>query len=377
MVDRKIHAPSAYLARGLENLLIITKETESSLVHWSSCLFAKSVGCFAVPSVLLGELLVEPLFLAKAFCQGVQKEVNYSVERISKLALGICCTPLSILKADGVSYLFLQRAPTQSEIRPFGVEKVYGVKVADGIHYPHSVEDIQNLVLLAKKEQRKITIVGTGFSQGDQTAPLDKNDLVIDLRNLKDVQFVPGSNHNLVKVSAGATWEVVQQIVNKKGKSVIVKQASDVFSVGGSIAINCHGWEHAWGAIASTVESLEVIDATGTLKTISMQSSSIEDRELFRCMFGTLGYFGVIVSATLKLKDNEMYQEKGVKVPIREFDSYYKKNIQNNQKIPLLIGRLSLIDKPLSEVYFNTFEVCYDKHGMRNCFHLLHRRFHF
>lgn len=50
---------------------------------------------------------------------------------------------------------------------------------------------------------------------------------------------------------SGAIWEHIQIEANKRGKSVIVKQASDLFSVRGSIGINCHGWAHKYGAISS------------------------------------------------------------------------------------------------------------------------------
>jgi FAD/FMN-containing dehydrogenase len=363
MICLREHAPIAYAARGLEKLLIFTKETENPTLHRIACLSAKAIGLTIVPMCLLAELITEPLFLLKAKIQHSKENWDYNIERIDKLALGIFCTPLAILAADAVSYLFLERSSTPKAIRPFGVEKIYGEKIDTAVYQPTSTEEVQKIVLEAKAKQKSIAILGAGFSQGEQTIPTDKKSIALDLRNLKGFEFVPESDHHLVKVKAGTTWEELQKFVNQAGKSVIVKQASDIFSIGGSIGINCHGWEHAFGAIASTVESLEVIDAEGNLRTLSLDAPSLEDRELFRCMFGTMGYFGVIVSATLRLKDNEMYQEKGVKVPLEEFDSYYKEHIQKNDKIPLLIGRLRLDGTPLKELYLNTYESVEQDHS--------------
>jgi FAD/FMN-containing dehydrogenase len=156
-----------------------------------------------------------------------------------------------------------------------------------------------------------------------------------------------------VKVGAGATWEDVLLEVNKRGKAILVKQASDVFSVGGSIGgINCHGWQHDHGSIASTVESIDMVDDEGILRTISRD----QDPELFSCMFGTLGYFGVIVSVTLRVTENIELKEKAVLCSIEDFHNTYKDTIKTNREIPLLMGRLNINQTPLRQLYINTFE---------------------
>lgn len=51
-------------------------------------------------------------------------------------------------------------------------------------------------------------------------------------------------NLDTVNVGSGAIWDDIIQDLDKKDLSVLVKQASNPFSVGGSIAMNCHGWDH-------------------------------------------------------------------------------------------------------------------------------------
>ena len=57
--------------------------------------------------------------------------------------------------------------------------------------------------------------------------------------------------------------------------------------------------------------------------------------------FGTLGYFGIVVSATLELVDNEEYTEVTKEIPVNEFHEYYQQNIKG-QGFPLFGGRLNL-----------------------------------
>ncbi len=353
------YSPSAYLARGIENALITIKEMENIPVFVFSCIAIKAIALITVPLVFTAELLlIESCFAAKSFvkCTLGYKEApcewECSMERASKLALGILFSPLAILAADGVSYLFLERAPTNTSILPFGVENVYGKDLKENsIRYPNTREELQEIVRDARANNKKISIIGAGMSQGQQTIPEGENYVVLNLRNLRKVD---PATLNTIKVEAGAIWEEVQFEANKSGKSVIVKQASDLFSVGGSIGINCHGWEHEYGAIASTVESLEIIDANGEIKILSRE----DNFEHFQCMFGTMGYFGIIVSATLRLKDNELLQEKGVPVKIEDFKRYYEDKIAGSCRdtVPLLIGRLNVDKHPLTELYVNTFE---------------------
>jgi FAD/FMN-containing dehydrogenase len=354
--------PSNYLAKWIENTLIEAKSTDS--MPWSVvvCVGSKMLGCVVFPLLLLGELLVEPLFLAKASLKyhlgynEASSEWAHSADRIHRLGLGFICSPLAILASDAVSYLFLQRETSDKEVCPFGVEKIYGRVLDSSILLPSTAQEVQNIVRQAKQEGKTISIRGAGMSQGRQTVPATSKGLLLDLRKLKSVEFVSG-DHSLVKVGAGSTFENLQLFLNAHAKSAIVKQASDLFSVGGSIGINCHGWEHAYGAIASTVESLEVIDAKGNLRTVSRTSEKAEDRELFRCMFGTLGYFGVIVSATLKVKDNVLLQEKGEEVSLKGFKDHYREKIAaRGEDVPLFIASLNINGNPLQKVICNTFE---------------------
>src|SRR5262249_50506654 len=179
-----------------------------------------------------------------------------NVKKIEKFALGIFFSPLGLRSPDAVSVFFLKKPFSGIAVRPFGVENEFG-KGVDAIAYAKDVMELQQTIKEAIKQKKQISVIGAGMCQGTQTIPCKDKYLVINTKNLTKMEF--GKDNATVKIQSGATWEDVQIEANKRGKSVIVKQASDIFSIGGSIGINCHGWAHEYGALSSTVISLEVI----------------------------------------------------------------------------------------------------------------------
>lgn len=349
-----IKHPTALVAQEIEHLVITGKNKQNIAAKIGYGFLSRLMSVTVFPTVVMTELCLKriPDLLLSAPIFQLDKEkhpekFHKKLDKVTKFALGWACSPLGIRAADGVSGLFLKARPLDETIRPFGVEEQFGKKV-EKIYYPTTIEELKDLVKKAKQENKRISIIGAGMSQGNQTIPSDDRHLVIHTKQLNQMEF--GTQN--VKVQAGATWEQIQLEANKRGKSVIVKQASDIFSVGGSIGINCHGWAHEYGAIASTVESLEIIDANGELKTLTPKD------ELFGCFFGTLGYFGIVVSATLKLENNCNLVEKTVEVELKEFIDHYKNKIKNCD-IPLFGGRLvldNLASNPLQQVYMVSYE---------------------
>lgn len=340
--------PAACVARGIENAILKGQNSKYLGVTIGCGLIAHTLAAVVFPVSLLAETLFKRIpkcLFAVPFSKDIKKTIKFTnrLKKIEKFVLGFLFTLLSFRSPDVVSGLFLKKLGNETAVRPFGVEKIYG-KIVEKIEYPETAKEVQTLVLKAKKEGRQISIIGAGMSQGTQTVPEDEKNCVIHTKKLNEIKF--SSDHKTVKVGAGATWEEVQIAANQRGKSVIVKQASDVFSIGGSIGINCHGWAHEYGAISSTVLSIDIIDAEGNLKTLT------KDDEMFGCFFGTLGYFGIIVSATFQLTDNVPLVESTEEVQLDDFIENYETKIKD-QNIPLFGGRLCLDDlegNPLRKV---------------------------
>jgi FAD/FMN-containing dehydrogenase len=339
-----IYHPTASLARGLENLNIAYETTPYTINKWALALFSRIVAIPTLPLILTLELVFKRIPKLLLSCMmGDHAKMKSRFIKVEKFALAILFSPLIFFSASAVSSFFLKNPHKKDTLTPFGVEKVF-VKSSIAVTKPKTRDELQALVKKAIDDGKKISIVGAGFSQGIQTVPSDEKSLVISLEHLKTLTFA--DDNKTVTAEAGAIWENIQYEANLRKKSVIVKQASDPFSVGGSIAINCHGWAHEDGSISSVVEEIEVLDATGEI--IKLKKGD----ERFGHYFGTLGYLGIVVSAKIQLTDNCELSATCETIKAKNFSHEYKTRIKKGG-YPLFYGRLSLdsLDKlPLQEV---------------------------
>ena len=182
---------------------------------------------------------------------------------------------------------------------------------------------------------------GARYSQGKQILPSEPNQILLDMTHFKGITI----DGNIAKVGAGVVWHELQAVANQKGLAIQVQQASNVFSVAGSISAPCHGWDHTMGAIGNTVKSLTIIDGQGNLKKLSLDDPNPEVQDLFKCVVGGWGMFGVIVEAELELTTNDKLVEAGEKVEFSDYLKYFDEQVAGNPDVKMHLYRLSLDPK--------------------------------
>ncbi|MBX9744028.1 MAG: FAD-binding oxidoreductase, partial [Chlamydiales bacterium] len=367
MVPFSLTHPTATIARGIEDI-VIYGECSNLFIKGACAVGARAVSIVVFPVFLTLELFLKripKMLLAlgtETFDRKADKSLKFILSIIPSIVLGIH-------SPEGVPGFFVKRQKNDREIRPFGVEKVFGLTLKEGIFYPTTPQEVQTIVQDAKKRKQQVVVMGAGMSQGIQTVPINPNQCVINMKylNRKKVNI----QENTVTVEAGATWEEVQLALDEANKSAIVKQASDIFSVGGTIGMNAHGWAHRYGPISKTVRSLKVVNAEGDLRVLSRPRDGVSENELtddellFKCMFGTLGYFGVVVEATLDIVDNDVLIESTQEIERDQFTHEYEK-IKADPTIPLFGGRLvldTLEGDPLRTICMVSYRTSKDQQG--------------
>ena len=105
------------------------------------------------------------------------------------------------------------------------------------IIYPRSYSEILEIVRLANKLKKSISICGESHSMGGQT--FKPNTILINMKMINDIKY--DSKTTDVTCGAGTTWRQLIEHINEYGRTPISLQSYSTFSIGGSISVNAHG----------------------------------------------------------------------------------------------------------------------------------------
>ena len=210
------------------------------------------------------------------------------------------------------------------------------------------VEQLAALLVRAKAEGRRISIAGARHSMGGHT--IYPGGISINMLPLNRMEF--DQDRELLTVGAGGLWKDIIPYLDARGRSVGVMQSNNAFSVGGSLSVNCHGWQFDRPPIASTVESFRLMRADGTIVRCSRE----ENHELFSLVLGGYGLFGIILDAELRVVPNERYRLQQFIVPINESLATFDKQIIGDPDARMVYGRLGIVpDRLFQQVIINAF----------------------
>jgi decaprenylphospho-beta-D-ribofuranose 2-oxidase len=234
----------------------------------------------------------------------------------------------------GAILLYHPRSPV---LPPNEVNDASGLNhtVVGEVVSPLTEDDIRAAVQTAKNEGLKIAIAGARHSMGGQAMHPDS--LLLDMLHYNGVLSLDREK-KLVTLQSGVTWRDLQEYLNPEGLAVTVMQGPNLFTVGGSMSVNAHGWDLRNGPLASTIESFRILMADGTVRTCSRT----ENPELFRLVLGGYGLFGVILDATLHVTANNAYKATVFQIDYHQLPDYFLNTILPNPDIDLGEADLSI-----------------------------------
>jgi FAD/FMN-containing dehydrogenase len=129
-------------------------------------------------------------------------------------------------------------------------------------------------------------------------------------------------------------------------------QSNNSFTVGGSLSVNCHGWQYGRPPIASTVRSFRLVGADGTIRRCSRQENS----DLFSLALGGYGLFGIILDVELVVVPNRRLRLEQYVVSIDEALATFDRIVREGPDVSMVYARLNIVpDALFSEVILNIF----------------------
>jgi FAD/FMN-containing dehydrogenase len=195
-------------------------------------------------------------------------------------------------------------------------------------------KQLADLLEYARTNHLKISIAGARHSMGGHT--IYPGGIVIDMLPFSRMEL--DATNLILHVQAGARWSDVLEFLNKRGLSVEVMQSNDDFSVGGSISVNCHGWQFNRAPIACTVQSFRLMLADGKI----VKCSRVENSELFSLALGGYGLFGIILDVDLRVVPNEKYKIERLIIPTSDYAKVFTKKTADTNNVAMIYGRLNI-----------------------------------
>jgi SAM-dependent methyltransferase/UDP-N-acetylenolpyruvoylglucosamine reductase len=228
--------------------------------------------------------------------------------------------------------LFTSFISTEQETKLIPYGKHYNAQAR--IVCPQSVSDIQLIIYEAQQAGKSISIFGKSMSQGKQAVSNEDWNIAISTSQLNKINIDPLLK--IARVGSGTSWEDLQRKANQYGLAVRVMQASNIFSIGGSISANCHGWDFKTGPLRNTLIALTIVDPNGKVLEITPEDA------LFDYIIGGYGAFGVIAEATISLTENLNMIKKETEIAPCNYAAYFNQKVRDNETLEMHLYRLSL-----------------------------------
>ncbi len=187
---------------------------------------------------------------------------------------------------------------------------------------PENLAELQTAVASAATGTRRVRPAGTGYSwtplipvPGDgtivETAKLDR---LLGVRT----EVVGGVEHHYVKVEAGMKMSELIEITRSRGLTLRSPTLFPWPSIAGALSTGSHGVGRRGGCFADSLHSLDIVDATGSLRTVTRGDAD------FPAAMVALGSLGMIYAAELEVSPefNVYVDKRNVPVDrtLAEFD---------------------------------------------------------
>ena len=171
-----------------------------------------------------------------------------------------------------------------------------------------------------------VSIGGGRFSMGGQVAAPDS--LHLDMRGMNRVLALDAVRR-VIRVQAGISWRDVQDAIDPHGLSVSIMQSYSNFTVGGSVAVNCHGRYVGRGPLVKSVRALQMVRADGRVLELTT------DSPLFQGLFGGYGGLGVVTEVELDLEVNTRLRRVVSEVGLDGYGEHFRDTVARNPEVVL------------------------------------------
>lgn len=157
---------------------------------------------------------------------------------------------------------------------------------------PHSIEELQKVVTLARRCRRRIALTGCGHSPSDLTCT---SSWLVNLDHLEEILDVNKAT-NTVTMQAGIKLHDLGLKLKEHGLAMPNLGSIDHQSIAGAIGTATHGSSTRHGILSHSVLGLKIMLGNGRIVSCSVE----QNEDLFRAALVSLGALGVITEVTFQ-----------------------------------------------------------------------------
>ena len=183
----------------------------------------------------------------------------------------------------------------------------------------------------AEAEGRPVSIGAARHTMGGQAIPQGGHAITFDTAF---VSHEAGSE--TYRVQAGTRWFQVIAALDPLGLSPKVMQSNSDFGVASTFSVGAHGWPMPFGPMGSTVRSIRMLLADGSLVT----ASRTENANLFAAATGGYGLIGLIIDLDVEAVPNQLLEPDFQTLPAADFAAAF--TAIANGSTPMAYGRLNI-----------------------------------
>lgn len=179
-------------------------------------------------------------------------------------------------------------------------ESYHTPSLPDIVVFPHSTQDVSEVMKIAQQYQVPVVPFGLGSSLEGHVIPYDHG-ITIDFSLMNKVLEIK-ENDLLVKVQPGVTRSQLNQELKKYGLFFSVDPGADA-TLGGMAATNASGTTSVkYGVMRDQVRDMEVVMADGSIiRTGSLAAKSSSGYHLNGLFVGSEGTLGCFTELTLRV----------------------------------------------------------------------------
>ncbi len=188
--------------------------------------------------------------------------------------------------------------PTSKLLPPERVARLTGfgmTSAADGYVYrPTCVDEIREVLDLARQSGRRIVQRGAGQSYGD--ANIGAECIVLDMTRMRRT-LAWDAKTGIIEVEAGVTVEGLWRQTLEDGYWPPVVSGTMMPTLGGALAMNIHGKNnYCQGPIGEHVLEIDLLDTKGNLRTLTPKDDA------FYAVISGAGLLGIVTRVKLQMK---------------------------------------------------------------------------